>query len=71
MVQEIPKAVQEWRDAEGFPLRHTYFYPGEQYDRGLIERLAYHRHAGWGEIEVHFIMGLKPPTPPGIRARCF
>jgi hypothetical protein len=62
--EEIPKAVQEWRDAEGFPLRHTYFYPGEQYDRGFIERLAYHCHAGWGEIEVHLHHGTESPDTP-------
>jgi hypothetical protein len=59
--QEIPKAIEGWRDAEGFPFRHTYFYPAEQYDRGLIERLAQHCHDGWGEIEVHLHHGTERP----------
>lgn len=59
--REIPKAVKAWRDAEGFPIRHTYFYPAEQYDRGLLERLAQHCHDGWGEIEVHLHHGTEVP----------
>ena len=62
--REIPKAVQEWRDAEGFPIRHTYFYPAEQYDRGLVERLVQHCEDGWGEIEVHLHHGTKTPDTP-------
>jgi len=59
--REVPKAVKEWRDAEGFPIRHTYFYPAEQYDRGLVERLAQHCDDGWGEIEVHLHHGTERP----------
>lgn len=59
--REIPKAVHEWRDADGFPFRHTYFYPAEQYDQGLIERLAGHCHDGWGEIEIHLHHGTERP----------
>jgi hypothetical protein len=56
--EEIPKAVDKWRDADGAPLRHTYFYPAEQYDRDLIERLADHCKKGWGEIEIHLHHGV-------------
>jgi hypothetical protein len=59
--REIPRALKEWRDADGFPLRHTYFYPAEQFDRGLIERLAQHCREGWGEIEIHLHHGIKAP----------
>jgi uncharacterized protein YuzB (UPF0349 family) len=55
--QEYPKTVAEWHDCEGRPFVHTYFYPAEQYDRGLIELLAEHCHSGWGEIEVHLHHG--------------
>jgi len=66
--REIPKAVEEWRDAEGFPFRHTYFYPAEQYDAELVERLAQHCHDGWGEIEVHLHHGgPEPDTPENTR----
>lgn len=59
--QEIPKTVNEWRDAEGLPFRHTYFYPAEQYDPELVERIAQHCHDGWGEIEIHLHHGAERP----------
>lgn len=55
---EYPRAVEAWRDADGRPLRHTYFYPAEQYHKTLIDRLAEHCHAGWGEIEVQLHHGV-------------
>jgi hypothetical protein len=57
-MREYPKIVDRWRDHDGRPLVHTYFYPAEQYDQGLLEMLADHCHAGWGEIEVHLHHGI-------------
>jgi hypothetical protein len=62
--REYPHAMEQWRDADGFPLRHTYFYPAEQHDAGLIRRLAEHCHAGWGEIEIHLHHGVDAPDNP-------
>jgi hypothetical protein len=50
-----------WRDVDGLPLRHTYFYPAEHYDNRLIDRLAEHCRSGWGEIEIHLHHGLGAP----------
>lgn len=58
---EYPRAVERWRDSDGHPFRHTYFFPAEQYDKGLVDRLAEHCHAGWGEIEIHLHHGLEAP----------
>lgn len=58
---EYPRAVDYWRDEEGQPLRHTYFYPAEDYDEVLIDHLAEHCHAGWGEIEIHLHHGVRAP----------
>jgi hypothetical protein len=58
---EYPKVVDGWRDHDGRPLLHTYFYPAEQYDEGLLERLAEHCHAGWGEVEIHLHHGSPHP----------
>jgi hypothetical protein len=58
---EYPTAVGAWRDDEGRPLRHTYFYPAEDYDETLIDHLAEHCHSGWGEIEIHLHHGVKAP----------
>ena len=59
--REIPRLLDRWRDADGFPFRHTYFYPAEQYDQALIERLAAHCKAGWGETEIHLHHGTRSP----------
>lgn len=59
--RHYPRLVESWRDSEGRPFVHTYFYPAEQYDRRLIERLAAHCHAGWGEIEIHLHHGIEAP----------
>src|SRR5713101_7069276 len=55
--REYPQALGQWRDNEGRPWVHTYFFPAEQYDRAHLERLAEHCHAGWGEIEIHLHHG--------------
>jgi hypothetical protein len=59
--REYPKTVDRWRDHDGRPFVHTYFYPAEQYDEGLLEMIAQHCHAGWGEVEVHLHHGIPQP----------
>jgi hypothetical protein len=59
--REYPKLADRWRDSDGHPFKHSYFYPAEQYDRGHIERLAEHGRAGWGEIEIHLHHGIQAP----------
>jgi hypothetical protein len=59
--RELPRALDPWRDSDGRPFYHTYFYPAEQYDRGLVERLAEHCKAGWGEVEIHLHHGMDEP----------
>jgi hypothetical protein len=59
--REYPQALGAWRDADGYPFRHTYFYPAEQYRPEQVERLAEHCHAGWGEIEIHLHHGVDAP----------
>lgn len=59
--RDYPKAATEWRDHDGRPFVHTYFYPAEQYDEGLVARLADHCQQGWGEIEIHLHHGMHTP----------
>ncbi len=59
--REYPKVVDRWRDDDGRPFVHTYFYPAEQYDEGLLDRLADHCHSGWGEVEIHLHHGIPHP----------
>jgi len=62
--REYPRVVRDWRDADGRTFQHTYFYPAEQYDRRLMERLAEHCNAGWGEVEIHLHHGVRVPDTP-------
>jgi hypothetical protein len=59
--REYPEAVDRWRDHDGRPFVHTYFYPAEQYDEGLLQMLADHCRAGWGEVEIHLHHGMSHP----------
>ena len=59
--REYPRAVEEHRDSDGRPFVHTYFYPAEQYDEGLLQMVADHCHAGWGEVEIHLHHGVSQP----------
>lgn len=59
--REYPIAVDRWRDHDGRPFVHTYFYPAEQYDEGLLEMIAEHCHSGWGETEIHLHHGVTQP----------
>ena len=58
---EYPKAVSPWVDSDGQTFRHTYFYPAEQYEKSIVERLAEHCRAGWGELEIHLHHGVDTP----------
>jgi hypothetical protein len=59
--REYPRLADAWRDSDGRPFVHSYFYPAEQYDHHLIQRLAEHCQAGWGEIEIHLHHGIPAP----------
>jgi hypothetical protein len=59
--REYPKVIERLRDHDGRPLVHTYFYPAEQYDQELVEMLAEHCRAGWGETEIHLHHGMHEP----------
>lgn len=50
---DYPKMAAGFRDASGRPPRHSYFFPGEQYDPSLVEPLGELTEAGLGEVEVH------------------
>lgn len=48
-----PGLVDRFRDSNGRPPRHSYFYPGDQYDPRLVEPIAEMCGMGLGEMEVH------------------
>jgi hypothetical protein len=66
--REYPRLADPWRDADGRPFCHTYFYPAEQYDKAIVDRLAEHCRQGWGEIEVQLHHGIEgPDSGPNTR----
>jgi hypothetical protein len=67
--REYPMVVDGWRDQDGRPFVHTYFYPAEQYDEGLLDTLAEHCLAGWGEVEIHLHHGGHHPDTAENTAR--
>ena len=52
-VDTYPDALGGFRDADGRPPRHTFFFPVEEYDAGHVEALAGLCRAGFGEVEIH------------------
>lgn len=58
MARKIGETV---KDADGTKFRHTNFYPGEQYDRQVLDNLAAMQSDGLGEVEIHLHHGMTAP----------
>lgn len=52
-VDGYPRALGDFRDADGYPPQHTFFYPVETYDPEHLDGLADLRGRGFGEVEIH------------------
>jgi hypothetical protein len=52
-VEGYPRLASDFRDADGRPPRHTFFFPGEQYQPEYLDALGRLVGAGLGEVEVH------------------
>jgi hypothetical protein len=50
---KYPEVVRGFRDADGKPPRHSFFFPGEEYAPSYLDRLARLAKAGYGEVELH------------------
>jgi hypothetical protein len=48
-----PRLASRFRDSTGRPPRHSFFFPGEEYDPRFLEPLAELAGLGLGEVEVH------------------
>ena len=59
---EYPRNFARFRDSDGRPFVHTYFYPAEQYESARVEKLAQLCRSGWGEIEIHLHHGVGSPA---------
>ncbi len=52
-MKHYPEVAARHRDSFGNPPRHTFFYPAEEYDPELLDRLRELRDRGLGDVEVH------------------
>ena len=50
---EYPRLFDRFRDADGRPPRHSFFYPIEQYDAFELDALADLCRRDYGEVEIH------------------
>jgi hypothetical protein len=48
-----PALAAEFRDSDGRPPRHGWFFPGEEYRPHFLDRLAGLARKGLGEVELH------------------
>lgn len=52
-VRDYPSSIKGLQDSRGRPPQHTFFFPLEEYDPRLLDRLARLCHLGFGDVEVH------------------
>lgn len=64
-VDRFPKLIAPFRDVDGHPPKHTFFYPVEQYDSDLLAPLASLCQATGSEVEIH--LHHDHDTPAGLR----
>src|SRR5215831_3593893 len=62
-----PTMAGPFRDSEGRPPRHSFFFPGEEYEPGYLDALASLARRGLGEVELH--LHHHDDTPDGLRAK--
>jgi hypothetical protein len=67
-VDDYPRLFDRFRDANGRPPQHSFFYPEDEYDPELVDLLAGLCRRGYGEVEVHLHHGLdRPDTAQNLR----
>src|SRR5206468_3068712 len=52
-VDHYPRLARQFRDADGRSPRHSFFFPGEEYETGYLDGLAALAAGGFGEVELH------------------
>lgn len=51
--KEYPRLFAPFRDADGQPPQHSFFYPEDQYAEELVEAVGALCDRGYGEVEIH------------------
>jgi hypothetical protein len=62
---QYPALAAPFRDADGRTPRHSFFFPGEEYEHEYLDRLASLARRGLGEVELH--LHHHDDTGPGLR----
>ena len=52
-LRDYPRLFGRFRDSDGRPPRHTFFYPFDEYEPAHLDALADLCRAGFGEVEIH------------------
>lgn len=65
--EDYPALFQQFRDVDGRPPRHSFFFPQDQYRPEYIDPLAELCHAGFGEFEIH--LHHADDTPDGLEEK--
>ena len=66
-VSAYPTVVDPFRDADGLPPRHSFFYPQEEYDAAILDDLSALCRRGFGEVEIH--LHHRHDTAEGLREK--
>lgn len=66
-LDKYPVLFDRFRDEEGRPPQHTFFYPQDEYDPELVEMIARLCRRGYGEVEIH--LHHDNDTAEGLRAK--
>jgi hypothetical protein len=52
-VTEYPKAFSKFRDVDGRPPQHTFFFPQEEYRPEYLDKIALLTTQGFGDVDIH------------------
>jgi hypothetical protein len=66
-VERYPALAAKFRDADGHAPRHSFFFPGEEYEPQFLDGLASLAARGLGEVELH--LHHDGDTAPGLRQK--
>lgn len=65
--EDYPRLAQDFRDVDGRPPRHSFFFPQDQYRPEYIDPLAELCGAGFGEFDIH--LHHDDDTPDGLEEK--
>jgi len=66
-VKGFPPLAERFRDADGRPPQHTFFYPAEEYHPDHLDEIGRLVHAGLAEVEIH--LHHDNDTADGLRSK--